>query len=161
MVCYNRDGSVKLMIIPQKEEIICELDKFDNYKIKKEVLSLYEHLLGTKAIGNSKDSVAKVLKEMFKNQYSNEVYIPMNFFINSSIAKVLFNVMYMNDVLYSTSELIDLTKSREKPNGYTRVYICKEVKSGNLKAIKKGRNYIFEENEVKRYLATKGLDFKN
>lgn len=147
------------MIIPQKADVIKELSEVNDAKLKKDVLELYEHLLGTKTVENAKDKIEDVLRRMFKNQYSKDVYIPLEFCINSSVAKVLFNILYADEVLYSTLELMELSITKDYPNGYTRQYISQEVKNGRLSAIKKGGSLFFTEREVNRYLIGKGIGF--
>jgi hypothetical protein len=147
------------MFIPQKEDVIKELNEIADKSIKKDVLELYEHLLGKKTVDNAKDKIEDVLRKMFRNQYSKDVSLPLDFCINSTIAMVLFNILYSDEVLYSTLDLIKLTETEENPKGYTRSYICQEIKNGRLKAIKKGGSNFFTEREVMRYLITKEISF--
>jgi hypothetical protein len=148
------------MIIPDRKYVIVELNDLKDKSLEKVVLELYDHLLGKKTIDNAKDKIEDVLRKMFKIQYSKDVHIPLDFCINSSIAKVLFNILYADEALYSTLDMMKLTETPENPKGYTRQYICKEVRTGRLKATKKGGSNFFTESEVIRYLITKGISFR-
>lgn len=58
---------------------------------------------------------------------------------------------------YTLSQLANLYVTPKNPKGVSKQYLSKEIKRGKLKAVKLGRNYLVEEEEVKRYLATKNI----
>lgn len=58
---------------------------------------------------------------------------------------------------YTLSELSQMYINEKNPNGVSKQYLSKEIRKGNLKATMVGRNYLVDEVEVKRYLATKNI----
>ena len=52
------------MMIPEKKDVIKELNDLKDKSLEKVVLDLYEHLLGKKTVDNAKDKIEDVLKKM-------------------------------------------------------------------------------------------------
>lgn len=145
------------MLIPEKKDLMKEIELLKDENIKDKVLKLYNHILGKEEVPNVNVIVKETLADLFPNRFSSEVMIPLSFH-DTLIAKLLFSIMYcQQEKMYSMQELIELTKTDEKPLGLTRQYLGQEIKNKNLKAEKKGNRWLFKESEVNRYLAKKGI----
>lgn len=149
------------MIIPDKvefEDSIATLNEIS----KKLLLSLYDHLAGHKLLDNPQAAVGLALKRLFPPGYmTDEILVPYSFHF-TVLGQVIFGVMYGSNVgkLYTVNELIELTKTNERPKGYTKQYIYQELrdKDGFFsgRAIYKGAWYI-PEVVVMEFLKLKGI----
>lgn len=136
------------MKLPNKKELITEINEMDT-EIKEMIIDCYEHAAGNKSIKNPKEVVNKVLKELFKTNFSEEILIPLSFH-NTQLAKVLFSILYgIESKIYLMSEVVELT-------GFSRQYLGQEAKDGNILGTKCKGSWTFEKEEVNRYLSKKG-----
>lgn len=145
------------MFIPEKKELVKEIEILENEEIKQKLLILYDHLLGKKNVVNVNVIVKEVITELFPNRFSTDVMIPLAFH-DTLIAKLLFSIIYCKqERMYGMQEVIELTKTDKKPSGFTRQYLGQEIQNKNLHGEKKGGRWLFKESEVNRYLAKKGI----
>jgi hypothetical protein len=165
-VTYS-NGTVKIydvpvtMIIPDKDKFAGSIANLDEVT-KRILLSLYDHLAGHRQLDDPQAAVEAALKRLFPPGYlTDEIMVPYSFHF-TPLGQVLFGVMHGNNAgkLYTVNELIELTKTDERPKGYSKQYIYLELrdKDGCFygRAIYKGAWYI-PEVVVMEFLKLKGI----
>lgn len=135
-------------MIPSRTKFLNEVKKsnFDE-NIKKDLISIYEHLLGNEKIENIEILVDQTIKKLFPAVYSTDNMIPYSF-VSTSIGTVLFTALFKEDKLLTVNEVMEIS-------GFTRQYITQEIKAGNLNAEKISSVWKLREKEVYDYLESK------
>lgn len=102
--------------------------------------------------------IEEVFNEIFNpNKVYLEPLIPLSFF-KGTLGSFLINLLNeMENRLYTVGELVELTKTEDRPNGYSYQYISQEIRSNRLNAIKDGNRWLIPNTEVRRFLNNKGL----
>lgn len=91
--------------------------------------------------------VNKIVQGLFGGLFTQPL-IPWNF-LNTEIGKVIIQVKFgLNNEIYFINDLVQFT-------GYTKQFIGKEVKNGNIKMNRKHGIYYAYEKEVDEYLKMK------
>lgn len=149
------------MIIPDKDVFVDSISEFD-VTTRGILLSLYDHLAGHQMLDDPQEAVELALKGLFPPGFMmTEITVPFSFHF-TPLGQVIFGVMYGSNVdkLYTVNELIELTKTDERPKGYSKQYIYQELrdKDGCFygRAIYKGAWYI-PEVVVMEFLKLKGI----
>lgn len=144
-----------------REDFIKEIKEYSK-DIQDKLLKLYDYKDIT---SNSKKNdldlftlINEIMTELFNPiRTFNEPMIPFSFF-QTNVGR--FIVAAMSDIdnrMYSINDLIGMTKTKERPNGYTYQYLAQEIKAGRLKASKNNGRWEISHSEVERFLRAKGL----
>lgn len=148
-------------MIPDFKTFEKEVEKIDNPKTKEKLFSLYEHLKGIKKLDNKRELLKEVFSSLFSfNIISTSILIPYEF-LDTNIGKVLFLLFYdfeSEEKKYTVADLILMTKSDEKPKGFSKAYISKEIAAGNLKGTINNGRYYFSTSQINNYLERKGFN---
>lgn len=145
------------MFIPEKNEFMMEVMEIEQEEIRQKLEKIYKHLLGAEKIEKVNNFTKEVIEDLFYNKFYSEVMIPLSFH-ETVIGKAIFTVMYSDqERMFTVNEIIELTKTTEKPDGYTRQYIGQEIKDERLKACKKNNRWVVAEEDLNEYFASKGL----
>lgn len=146
------------MIIPDREQFIKEVEAITSKENTREkLMQLYDHIKGYARCENPNKIVEEVLSDLFGGKFATDILIPFNFY-KTDIAKIIFSIIHDSiDRLYSMKDLIEFTKTEEKLKGYTRQYLNHEIRDGRLQGIKKGKMWMFTEDQINEYLITKEL----
>jgi len=147
-----------VIIIPDKDTFMNEVNNIENDDIKNNLVIIYNHLMKYKKYEKIGGITKEVLKQLFENKFTPQVLIPLEF-LDTAIGKVIFTAMFnYSDRTYTVRELIEFTKTPEKPKGLSKAQISQDFASGKLKGEKKGNRLIFTESQVNDYLISKGYD---
>lgn len=147
------------MKLPEREVFVEELQDIKNEEIKQKSLILYDSIISFENIGQKQLQLAdQIIEGLFNSQnLYYEPIIPLSFF-QTSLGKLILIVLNdESEQNYTINALIELTKTKDKPQGLTKQYISQEIKAGRLKAIKESGVWKIPSGEAKRYLAEKGL----
>jgi hypothetical protein len=145
------------MYIPEKKVFDIEVAEIKDKKIQILLMQLYDHLLGKISLPNAKPLCLEVLANLFTPKYTTEVLIPLSFH-DSTIATVIYSILYGTDEkTYTVNDIIERTKTKNKPKGLSKQYLKQEINAGNLKGQKKNGYWSFDESQVNEYLKTKEL----
>lgn len=122
-------------------------EKLENaYDLSKKLHVFGEHVDRIEA----HELVSEILEYLFKDKFSTSYSIPIEF-IESEIGKVLFTLKYgLAEAVYTTGEITIIL-------GKTRALISHDVKEGNVRASKKGRNIIMYERDLIQYMRSKNM----
>lgn len=148
------------MLLPEKNYFLEQIDSYDE-NLKDKFILLYD---SAKAVGNKEIDTNELIQECLNllfnpNAAYKETLIPMSFF-QSAIGKLMLSILNeSNERFFTISELVNLTKTKEKPEGFTIQYITQEIKANRLKAVKDSyrKRWIISESEVNRFLKSKGI----
>lgn len=144
-----------------KSDFLREAEEYSD-DIQERLLQLYNR---NETISNSKKEdlntfflIKGLMIDLFNPTGSFlEPLIPFSFF-QTAIGRVVMSAMSgMENRKYTVNELIEMTKTPERPKGYTSQYLIQEIKDGRLKATKEGRIWLVPHSEVERYLKAKGI----
>lgn len=145
------------MLIPEKDVFMNEINTIPNIETRDKLEMLYDHLKGYKNIDTPNNLVKEVINKLFISPFNDKALIPMEF-IESPIGVVLFSILFgMKEKTYTIQDLVEFTKTPEKPNGFTKQYIGLEIQAGNLKATKINNRWTFQESDVTEWLIKKEL----
>ncbi len=144
-----------------KNDFLKETEEYSK-DVQKKLLELYNR---NEIITDSKEHDLKtfsLIKDIMIDLFNptgsfNEPLIPFSFF-QTAIGRVVISAMGgMDNRRYTIIDLIEMTKTPERPKGYTQQYLIQEIKDGRLNATKEGRIWLVPHSEVERYLKAKGI----
>ena len=153
-----------MMKLMSKETITSELYYINvSEKVREKILNLYELYKENTAdnLKNISELAEEILRELF-NPFGayKETMIPYTFF-QSSLGKIIIAIMNNNlEKVYTIQDLIEISKTEDRPNGYSKQYIGQEIKRNSLIATFVNGRWEITEDELNRYLKLKGLDRK-
>lgn len=146
-----------------EELFLSEIEQIKDESIKEDLLNLWNiQVKSYDGVVDEKFELAnKILNALFNPEsMSNDTNIPLSF-LNKEIGKLIMSSMTsVNSKLYSVNEVVELTKTEDRPSGYSVQYIIQEIRSGRMKAIKKGNRWFLQHSELKKFLEYKGLNNK-
>ncbi len=146
------------MFIPEKNQYNQEVERFDD-KIQKDLLDLYDHLLGVKEIKSVQRFAKALLVTMFTPQYSAEASIPLKF-LDTGIGKVMFTILFgVAEKMYTINDIVQMSISEDRPKGVSKAWLNKEIKNGILKGTYQSGIWVFTQSQVDDYLARRGYQF--
>ncbi|MBU5228112.1 hypothetical protein KQI36_15880 [Clostridium senegalense] len=137
-----------------------ELKNIDNDSVKEKLIMLYNQTQE-----QSNDSCYSILDDILGKLFNpyglienEQITIPISFY-KTEIGKIILNSMsYSQNEYYTVTEFIDLTKTKEKPDGYSKQYIIQEIKAGRLKGNKDSSRWIIYKSDAVEYLKSKGIE---
>lgn len=144
-----------------REDFIKEIDIYKD-ETKDKLLKLYEY----NNIENKlrlfdqdiEELINKVLNDIFNPLgFFKEPVVPFSFFKTVIGKEILAAMTDMENRTFTINELIELTKTKERKEGYTFQYISQEIKIGRIKAYKKFNRWIIPYKEVKMFLKAKNI----
>lgn len=102
------------------------------------------------------DLAMKIIKELFNpNNLYSEPLIPLSF-LNTMTGNILMSILQEEKSrLISIKDIINLSKSTSKPNGYSYQYISKEIKEGRLKAERYQGRWLINISDANNFLKSK------
>lgn len=146
------------MIIPDLEELLKETNQLNLSKeVEDKIIQVYNFCKGFKEteIENIDEFIKDILKNIFNSNFTSDIMIPFDF-INTNIGKILFYAKFgIEEELYSIKDLIELSKTPERPKGFTKQYIKQEIDAHRLKAFKRSYRWYITKAEVNRFLEKK------
>lgn len=147
-----------MQLIPDKNEFMNEVESIKDVEVRNKLLLLYNHFMKYEKVKNVSRLVKEVLNDIFNyNGLSADPQVPLSFHF-TAIGRVVFGVLYnQEERVYSVKELMEFTKTQEKPEGLSKGQISQDFSSGKLKGDKKGGRIYFNESQVNEYLVSKGL----
>ncbi|AGK96668.1 hypothetical protein [Clostridium pasteurianum] len=131
-------------------EEVRELVKMNKNINKEDFELLFLVVSGVDVEVNADFLTDKIVKSL-SIPYSTEILISWGFLqteVGRALIKAKFN---LSNEIYFISDLVELT-------GFTKSMISKEIAAGNINYEKRGGKIFFRANDVKEYLAKKGID---
>lgn len=138
------------------------ISETEDYKqsVKELLLELEECYLGANTKKRNKEYVyklsLKIIQELFNpyNLYS-EPLIPISFF-KTTIGKTLISILYEEEERVLTiQDIVNMSKSKDKPKGYSYQYINNEIKLGRLKAERYHGRWVINIEDAKTFIESK------
>lgn len=143
----------------EKDEYIREAKATYSEPIQEKLLKLYEIY----ATDSKEDLESTILMDDILNCLFNptgiykEPMIPLSF-LKTTVGRVVVSVMGDKDNrMYTINDIIAMSKTEQRPLGYTHQYLSQEIKAGRLKAVKDGSRWMLPHSEAIRFLRSKGI----
>lgn len=144
-----------------EKEFLKDIEEFDD-ELKENLIEIYE--LNNLDHNTKEDNleianlIQGVLNKLFNPRgLYKEPMIPFSFFETRIGKSILTALGTLDNRMYTINDLISMTETEEKPEGYTYQYISQEIKAGRLEATKDSGRWVISYPEVQRYLKSKGL----
>ena len=134
--------------------------EIDEYKepVKNLLIELKKCYLGNSQNNKSEqyELAMKIIKELFNpNNLYSEPLIPLSF-LNTMTGTILMSILKEEkNRLISIKDIINMSKSPSKPNGYSYQYISKEIKEGRLKAERYQGRWLINISDANNFLKGK------
>ncbi|MEG1482914.1 MAG: hypothetical protein RSA57_03850 [Cetobacterium sp.] len=145
-----------------KDDFLREAKEYTN-DVEEKLVKLYER---NENIIYSKENdletyslINNIIADLFNpTGVFSEPMIPLSF-LETSIGRVIISALSdIDNRMYSINDLINMTRTAERIEGYSYQYLSQEIKAGRLKASKDNNRWTIPHAEVKRYLKTKGIE---
>lgn len=144
-----------------RELFISELETIKSKDLKEKLLKLWQlqiEYINDNNLDEKFQLAYGIIKDLFNPEgVSKDTSIPLSFFEKEIGKLIIASMSCINAKLYTIGEVIEKTKTEERPNGYSFQYICQEIKSGRLKGIKEGNRWVIPHIEVQKFLKYKGI----